>query len=94
MIKSQLVKRICASQPRLLRRNVEKIVNSILSEMAEALVRGDRVELRGFGTFAVKTQRARDGRNPRDGKPVAVPAKTVPRFRMSKEMAERLNRAS
>lgn len=94
MIKSELVKRMCAAHPGLFRHNAEKIVNAIFAELTEALARGDRVEMRGFGSFSLKTRRARSGRNPRTGEPVAVRAKTVPRFKMSKEMGERLNKAS
>ena len=64
MIKSELIERIAAENPHLYQRDVEKIVNAILDTITTALARGDRVELRGFGVFAVKTRDARTGRNP------------------------------
>jgi integration host factor beta subunit len=67
MIKSELIERIAEQNPHLYQRDVEKIVNAILDTITTALAQGDRVELRGFGVFAVKTRNARTGRNPRDG---------------------------
>ena len=67
MIKSELVHRISDQKPQLYARDVEKVVNTILDEIAAALARGDRVELRGFGVFAIKLRQARRGRNPRSG---------------------------
>lgn len=92
MIKSELVQRIAKQHPRLYQRDVEYIVDAILDEIAAALVRGDRVELRGFGAFAIKQRSARVGRNPRTGAHVPVAQKAVPCFKTSKEMRERLNR--
>ncbi len=91
MIKSELVQRIADRNPHLYQRDVEKIVNAILDEITEALSRGDRVELRGFGAFSVKRREARVGRNPRTGEQVAVEEKAVPFFKTGKEMRERLN---
>jgi len=92
MIKSELVKLIAAQNQHLFERDIEKIVNAILDEMVEALRRGDRVELRGFGAFSVKLREARQGRNPRTGAVVAVRKKAIPAFKTGKEMRERLNR--
>ncbi len=91
MIKSELVQRIATRNPHLYQRDVENIVNAILDEITNALTRGDRVELRGFGAFSVKRRDARVGRNPRTGAPVAVEQKSVPFFKTGKEMRERLN---
>ena len=91
MIKSELVQRIANRNPHLYLRDVEKIVNAILDEITDALARGDRVELRGFGAFSVKHRDARVGRNPRTGAHVSVNEKTVPFFKTGKEMRERLN---
>ena len=81
MIKSELVSRIAAQNPHLYQRDVETIVVAILDTIADALARGDRVELRGFGAFSVKQRDARTGRNPRTGETVEVAATTVPAFR-------------
>jgi len=92
MIKSELIKRISSQNPHLYERDIEKVVNAILDEMVEALRRGDRVELRGFGAFSAKLRGARQGRNPRTGAIVAVGKKAVPFFKTGKEMRARLNR--
>src|SRR6476469_2022259 len=92
MIKSELVQSLAGRNPHLYLRDVEHIVNAILDEVVGALMRGDRVELRGFGAFSVKNRPARSGRNPRTGQRVAVDEKHVPFFKTGKEMRERLNR--
>ena len=93
MIKSELIQKIAAANPHLYHRDVERIVNVIFGEIVEALARGDRVELRGFGAFTVKRRNARTGRNPRTGAHVSVAQKSVPFFKTGKEMRERLNKA-
>ncbi len=92
MIKSELVEKLASENPHLFQRDVENIVNSILDEVGNAMARGDRVELRGFGAFSVKERPARLGRNPRTGEQVKVTEKVVPYFKTGKEMRERLNR--
>jgi integration host factor subunit beta len=92
VIKSELVSRVAAANPHLYQRDVENVVNAILGTIAEALARGDRVELRGFGAFSVKSRPARTGRNPRTGAHVSVAEKAVPFFKSGKEMRARLNR--
>ena len=72
MIKSELVQRLAARNPHLYQRDIENIVDAILGEIAGALSRGDRVELRGFGAFSTKQRQARTGRNPRTGDKVPV----------------------
>jgi integration host factor subunit beta len=91
MIKSELVLRVAARNPHLYQRDVETIVAAILDTIGDAMSRGDRVELRGFGAFSVKTRNARAGRNPRTGEAVAVSEKRIPVFKTGKEMRERLN---
>ncbi|MEL6734489.1 MAG: integration host factor subunit beta [Pseudomonadota bacterium] len=91
MIKSELVQIIADRNPHLYQRDVENIVNAILEEIGEALSRGDRVELRGFGAFSVKSRDARLGRNPRTGEKVQVEAKAVPFFKTGKDLRDRLN---
>ena len=80
MIKSELVHRIAQGNQHLFHKDIEKIVNVILEEIIDALARGDRVELRGFGAFTVKHRAPRTGRNPRTGAAVKVDEKHVPFF--------------
>lgn len=91
MIKSELVLKLAEQNPHLYQRDVENIVNAILDEVINALKRGDRVELRGFGAFSVKQRQARTGRNPRTGESVPVDEKMMPVFKTGKEMRLRLN---
>ncbi|MAL11238.1 MAG: integration host factor subunit beta [Maricaulis sp.] len=91
MIKSELIAQLAESYPNLFHKDVERIVNTIFDEIAEALSRGDRVELRGFGAFSVRHRPARDGRNPRTGEPVSVKEKFVPFFKTGKELRERVD---
>lgn len=94
MIKSELIQELAKENPRLYRRDVERIVDAILEEITEALIAGGRVELRGFGVFCVKERAAHQGRNPRTGESVCVEKKHVPLFRMGREIRERLNRGT
>ena len=94
MIKSDLVLKIAEQNPHLYQRDVENIVNAILDTIADALARGDRVELRGFGAFSVKRRDARTARNPRTGETVSVSEKVIPVFKTGKEMRIRLNQAA
>ena len=94
MIKSDLVVKIAERNPHLYQRDVENIVNAILYTIADALARGDRVELRGFGAFSVKRRDARTARNPRTGETVSVSEKVIPVFKTGKEMRVRLNQAA
>jgi integration host factor subunit beta len=91
MLKSHLIQRIHSQNQHLYQRDIEKIVDAILNEIVEALRRGDRVELRGFGSFSAKVRSARQGRNPRTGVVVSVAQKAVPYFKTGKEMHARLN---
>ena len=91
MIKSELVARLAQANPHLYQRDVERIVSTIFDEISEALARGDRVELRGFGAFSVKQRDARIGRNPRTGESVQVEEKHVPFFKAGKLLRDRLN---
>ena len=93
MIKSELVQKIAEHYPELYQRDAENVVNAILEEIGNALSRGDRVEIRGFGAFSTKQRDARVGRNPRTGVHVPVEEKMVPVFRAGKEMRERINRS-
>jgi integration host factor subunit beta len=91
MIKSELTERIYIQNPHLHLRDAEKIVQAVIEEIITAMIRGDRVEVRGFGIFTVRQRSARDGRNPKNGAIVAVPKKKMPYFKPGKEMRERLN---
>jgi len=85
VIKSELIKRISSQNPHLYDRDIEKVVNAMLDEMVEALRRGGRVELRGFGAFSVRLRETRQGRNPRTGVAAAVAKKAIPAFKTGKE---------
>ena len=91
MIRSELIQKIADENPNLFQRDVERIVNTIFEEITDALANGDRVELRGFGAFSVKTRDARVGRNPRTGEAVSVDEKKVPFFKTGKLLRDRLN---
>ena len=91
MTKSELISRIADANPHLFLRDVERIIDAIFDEIAAAMARGGRVELRGFGAFSVKHRNARQGRNPRTGQTVDVSEKAVPFFKTGKDLRERLN---
>ncbi|MEP1933640.1 MAG: integration host factor subunit beta [Paracoccaceae bacterium] len=91
MIRSELIQKIADDNPHLYQRDVERIVNTIFDEITDAMARGDRVELRGFGAFSVKKRDSRVGRNPRTGETVQVQEKHVPFFKTGKLLRDRLN---
>jgi len=91
MIRSELIQKIADENPHLFQRDVERIVNTIFEEVIEAMARGDRVELRGFGAFSVKKRDARMRRNPNTGESVPVEEKHVPFFKTGKLLRDRLN---
>ena len=92
MNKSDLILKILESDPNLFKKDASKIVDVFFDTISEAISRGERVELRGFGVFDVKVREARIARNPKNGEAVAVPEKKVPFFRMGKDMKERINK--
>lgn len=94
MIKSELVQRLADKHPNLFHRDIEKIVSVIFDGIADALIDGHRVELRGFGAFSVKHRPARVGRNPRSGAPVEIEEKYAPFFKAGKDLRDRLNGGS
>jgi len=94
MIRSELIQKLSDENPHLFHRDVERIVNTIFDEIVEAMARGERVELRGFGAFSVKKRDARTGRNPRTGTTVEVEEKHVPFFKAGKLLRDRLNGAA
>ena len=91
IVKSNLLKQLSDSYPNFLKKDLEKFLNIILSEIKQALYKGERVELRGFGTFSTSIQKASIRRNPRTGEKVAVKTKRTIRFRMGKKMFKKLN---
>ncbi len=91
MTRSQLIQRLAAQNPDLTDREVELLVSAIFETIAAGLARGERVELRGFGSFTVKEYAPRVGRNPRTGEAVQVPAKRRPNFKSGKELRRRIN---
>ncbi len=91
MTRSQLILRLAAQNPHLVHREAERVVNAIFETIAAGLAQGDRVELRGFGSFTVRERAPRVGRNPRTGETVHVPAKLYPYFKTGKERRRRIN---
>ncbi len=91
MKKSELIERVAKAHDGLVRAEAEAVVNIIFGSIAEALARGERVELRGLGVFTTRERRPRRARNPKTGEEVLVPARRVPHFRPSKELARRVN---
>ena len=91
MTKSELILKITSKNSYLYNKDVYKIIDTLFNSVTKALKDGDRVELRGFGTFTTKLRNARIGRNPKTGDPVAIPQKKMPFFKMGKSMKERIN---
>ena len=91
IVKSKLLKQLSENYPNFLKKDLEKFTNIILNEIKRTLKRGDRVELRGFGVFSTKTQKASIRRNPKTGEKVNVPEKKTIHFKMAKEMFKKLN---
>lgn len=89
--KSELIDDLALQTPEIQRRDVELVVNTILQTMTNALVDGQRIEIRGFGSFVPKLRKNRAARNPRTGEEVKVPQKYVPFFQVGKELRERIN---
>ena len=91
MTKSELISQVAEQTPGLSRKQVELLVNTIFYSMRDALADGDRIEIRGFGSFHVRERAARRGRNPRTGEEVMVAATRTPFFRVGKALRERVN---
>ncbi|SEP68830.1 integration host factor subunit beta [Solimonas aquatica] len=94
MTKSELIELLAAKQTHLMHKDVELAVKLVLDQISNALARDERVEIRGFGSFALHHRPARVGRNPKTGEPVHIPPKRVPHFKPGKEMRERVNAAA
>jgi len=91
MTKSELIARLAARFPQLVAKDADYAVKMVLDAMSDALARGDRIEIRGFGSFALNYRPPRVGRNPKSGDKVHVPEKYVPHFKAGKELRERVD---
>ena len=91
MTKSELIQAIAARLQHLPARDVEVVVNTMFDSMTSALQGGDRIEIRGFGSFSVRHRRSRQGRNPKTGESISVPSKRVPFFTVGHELKQRIN---
>ncbi|MBA3034471.1 MAG: integration host factor subunit beta [Gammaproteobacteria bacterium] len=91
MTKSELIARLAERFPQLVAKDADLSVKMILDAMTEALVKSDRIEIRGFGSFSLNYRPPRTGRNPKSGDKVQVPAKYVPHFKAGKELRERVD---
>ena len=91
MVKSQLIKRLVEKYPRMSVREMQVVISAILDTITEALANNEHVEIRGFGTFSVRSRNPRKARNPKTGQPVNMPKKNTPFFVVGKELKERIN---
>lgn len=91
MTKSELIERLAARQTQLSLKDVELVVKSILEHMAQSLAKGERIEIRGFGSFSLHFRAPRVGRNPKTGQSVQLEGKHVPHFKPGKELRDRVN---
>ena len=91
IVKSKLLKQLSKNYPNFLKKDLEKFTDIILDEIKKTLKLGERIELRGFGTFSTHIQKSRISRNPRTGEKVNTPEKKTIRFKMSKEMFKEIN---
>ena len=91
IVKSNLLKQLSDSYPNFLKKDLEKFLNIILSEIKQALYKGERVELRGFGVWSIHIQKSRISRNPKTGEKIETPQKKTIHFKMGKELFKKLN---
>lgn len=91
MTKSELVEQLSTNASTLNKKEAELIVNTIFTSIGDALVGGDRVEIRGFGSFSIRERDAREARNPKSGEVVSIPAKKTPFFKTGKELRSRVD---
>ncbi len=91
MTKSELIEKIAQRQSHLAYKDVELSVKTMLEQMSNALANGERIEIRGFGSFSLHFRPPRVGRNPKTGEPVSLPGKHVPHFKPGKDLRERVN---
>mgnify|MGYP003572401467 CR=1 FL=1 len=91
MTKSELIEAIALKQTQLPQKDIDLSVKTVLEQMAQALEKGERIEIRGFGSFSLHHRPPRKGRNPKTGEPVDLPEKYVPHFKPGKELRDRVN---
>jgi len=91
--KSELIERVAAKQTHLSVKDVELAVKTVLEEMAQAMATGQRIEIRGFGSFSLHYRKSRTGRNPKTGEAVDIDGKHVPHFKPGKDLRDRVNNA-
>ena len=92
MTKAQIIERVAEQVSGLTKRQAEIVVNTLFNSVRNSLQRGDKTEIRGFGSFRLRSRRMKEGRNPKTGATVAVPAKKVPFFKAGKELKELMNK--
>ena len=92
MVRSELLQKLCNMHPNIFRRDMEKILETIFSEITEALRKGENIEIRGFGIFKTTTRKARIGRNPKNSEAIQIPEKKAIKWKMSKTFFKRLNK--
>ena len=90
MTKSELIESIASQHPNMTKKNIEFIINSVFKSIKDSLQKGDKVEIRGFGSFKIRETSSKVGRNPKTGSKVNVPDKKVPYFKPGKEIKESL----
>ena len=92
MVRSELLQKLRNMHPNIFRRDMEKILEIVFSEITEALRKGENIEIRGFGIFKTTTRKARIGRNPKNSESVQIPEKKTIKWKMSKTFFKRLNK--
>ncbi|MBM4123341.1 MAG: integration host factor subunit beta [Nitrospira sp.] len=92
MTKAQIIERVAQEVTTLTKRQAEVVVNTIFNSVRNSLQKGDKTEIRGFGSFRLRARRMKEGRNPKTGATVSVPAKKVPFFKAGKELKDLLNK--
>jgi len=91
MTRSDLVERLVEANPFLTRRDAEEVVSIVFDSMTDALAQGERIEIRGFGSFTIREREPRRARNPKSGETLQIPSRRIPFFKTGKELRERVN---
>ena len=92
MTKSELIEAVASRVDNFSRKDVEVIIDTLFGSMSESLSKGEKVEIRGFGSFKIKQREGRQGRNPKSGENIYIEPKKVPFFKAGKEIKERINK--